>query len=188
MTEVLATLLPEAIMDYTLSGTEPERVGNRHKSKAPHDVFKCKGVQKWVAISVDQDDQWEELCAVMGHPEWKQDPRFDQASNRWEHQQELTPLIESWTSEREPAEVMKLLQEVGVAAAPVLDSGEVLADPHLRERGFVSMVEHPETGLRPMGTVSWSIDGERPKDFRPAPTLGEHNKFVFVDSLGLSTR
>ena len=67
-----------------------------------------------------------------------------------------------------------------------MDSDEVLADPHMIERGFVTQVEHQETGSRPMGTVSWAIDGERPSNFRPAPLLGEHNQYVFCNLLGLS--
>ena len=186
MTEALATLIPEAVMDYTLNGKEAERVGNKHKDKAPHDIFRCKGEQKWVAISVNGQDQWEALCRVMEHPEWQQDPRFADDDHRSENQDVLTPLIEAWTGNKTPEEVANSLQADGVAAAPVQDSDEVLADPHMIDRGFVTWVDHPETGSRPMGTVSWAIDGERPKNYRPAPRLGEHNRYVFCDLLGLS--
>ena len=188
MTEALATLLPEAVMEYTLDGVEPTRVGNKHKSKAPHDVFRSKGVQNWLAISVDGDEAWAALCKAMDHLEWLQDPRFSDADSRWRNQDELTPLIESWTKERDPKEATATLQNAGVAAAPVLDSGEVLADPHLMDRGFVSWVDHPETGRRPIPTVSWSIAGKRPKDFRPAPLLGQHNQYIFGELLGLSDK
>ena len=186
MTEALATLIPEAIMDYTLHGKEAERVGNKHKDKAPHDIFRCAGEQKWVAISVDGQEQWQALCRVAGHPEWQQDPRFGDRVSRLDNQDSLTALIEAWTSSKLPEEVADSLQAAGVAAAPVVDSDEVLADPHLIDRGFVTWVDHPKTGSRPMGTVSWAIDGERPNNYRPAPLLGEHNEYVFCDLLGLS--
>ncbi|PKB73338.1 MAG: hypothetical protein BZY75_02385 [SAR202 cluster bacterium Io17-Chloro-G7] len=185
MTEALATLLPEAVMAYTLNGKEPERVGNKHQDKAPHDVFRCKGDQKWVAISVENEAQWEALCRVLDRPEWQQDPRFADDEKRLDNQDVLTPLIEAWTLAKSPEEVARALQQAGVAAAPVQDSAEVLTDPHLIDRGFVTWVDHPETGSRPMGTVSWAIDGEKPKDFRPAPLMGEHNRSVFCDLLGL---
>ena len=185
MTEALATLIPEAVMDYTLNGREAERVGNRDKVKAPHNVYRCKGEQKWVAISVVNDAELEALGKAAAHPEWARDPRFARAADRWENQGELDPLIESWTLEREPWEVTAALQEAGVAAAPVLDSGELLKDPHLLDRGFVTWVDHPETGRRPVGTLSWSINGERPSGFRPAPQLGEHNDYVFGELLNL---
>jgi len=186
MTEALATLLPEAVMEYSLNGKEAERVGNKHKDKSPHDIFRCKGNQRWVAISVDGSSQWQTLCLVMEHPEWCQDPRFANDYNRQKNQDQLTPLIEAWTVSKSPEEVAGLLQSAGVAATPVMDSDEVLADPHMIERGFVTQVEHQETGSRPMGTVSWAIDGERPSNFRPAPLLGEHNQYVFCNLLGLS--
>jgi crotonobetainyl-CoA:carnitine CoA-transferase CaiB-like acyl-CoA transferase len=186
MTEALATLLPEAVMEYSLNGKEAERVGNKHKDKSPHDIFRCKGNQRWVAISVDGSSQWQTLCLIMEHPEWRQDPRFAGDDNRQKNQDQLNPLIEAWTLSKTPEEVAGLLQSAGVAATPVMDSDEVLADPHMIERGFVTQVEHQETGSRPMGTVSWAIDGERPSNFRPAPLLGEHNQYVFCDLLGLS--
>jgi len=186
MTEALATLLPEAVMEYSLNGKEAERVGNKHKDKSPHDIFRCKGNQRWVAISVDGSSQWQTLCLVMEHPEWRQDPRFAGDDNRQKNQGQLNPLIEAWTLSKTPEEVAGLLQSAGVAATPVMDSDEVLADPHMIERGFVTQVEHQETGSRPMGTVSWAIDGERPSNFRPAPLLGEHNQYVFCNLLGLS--
>ncbi|HIN05115.1 MAG TPA: CoA transferase [Dehalococcoidia bacterium] len=186
MTEALATLLPEAVMEYSLNGKEAERVGNKHKDKSPHDIFRCKGNQRWVAISVDGSSQWQTLCLVMEHPEWRQDPRFAGDDNRQKNQDQLNPLIEAWTLSKTPEEVAGLLQSAGVAATPVMDSDEVLADPHMIERGFVTQVEHQETGSRPMGTVSWAIDGERPSNFRPAPLLGEHNQYVFCNLLGLS--
>ena len=185
MTEALSTLIPEAVMDYTLTGREAEQVGNRDNDKAPHDVFRCRGVQKWVAISVATDAQWGALWKVMGHLEWAEDPRFADSASRWAHQDALRPLIESWTHERTPYEVTTTLQNVGVAATPVLDSGEVLGDPHMLDRGFVDWVDHPEAGRRPITNLSWSINGERPKDIRHAPLLGEHNHYVLRELLRL---
>ena len=185
MTEALATIIPEAVMDYTLNKREAQLVGNRDKDKAPHDVFRCRGDQKWVAISVATDAQWGTLCQVMGHSEWAEDPRFADSANRWEHQDDLYPLIESWTQYRTPYEVMTTLQNAGVAAAPVLDSGEVMGDPHMLERGFVDWVDHPETGRRPITTLSWSINGERLTHVRHAPLLGEHSHYILQELLHL---
>ena len=186
MTEALSTLIPEAIMEYTLNGRDAERVGNRDKFKVPHNVYRCKGEQKWVAISVDGDADFAALGAVLGNAELAQDIRFATAADRRENQEALDNVIQSWTLEREPWEATETLQRAGVAAAPVLDSTEVLGDPHLTERGFIACVDHPETGRRPMGTLSWSINGQRRTHYRPAPLLGEHNNYVFCQLLDLS--
>ncbi len=186
MTEAVTTLIPEAVIDYTLNGREAERVGNRDRAKAPHNVYPCEGEQKWVAISVSTDAQFVALCQVAGHPEWAKDTRFSDAANRWRNQETLDLLIESWTRTQEPTEAMTVLQAAGVAAAPTLNSSELLSNPHLVERGFVAWTDHPEVGRRAMSNLSWSIDGNRPVEYPPAPLAGEHSRYVLEELLDLS--
>ena len=183
MTEALATILPEAVMEYALDGTEPERVGNRHREKAPHNVFRCQGEENWVAISVDGDSQFQALAQAAGSPGWADDPRFATSEARLRHQDELDPLIENWTKGLQAPDVVERLQVVGVPAGPVLDSAQVLADPHMIDRGFVQSPDHPEVGPRPMGAFAWGVDGGRPGVARSAPLLGEHNRKVIQELL-----
>ena len=183
MTEALATILPEAVMEYALDGTEPERVGNRHREKAPHNVFRCQGEENWVAISVDGDSQFQALAQAAGSPGWVDDPRFATSEARLGHQDELDPLIENWTKGLQAPDVVVRLQAVGVPAGPVLDSAQVLADPHMIDRGFVQSPDHPEVGPRPMGAFAWGVDGGRPGVARSAPLLGEHNRKVIQELL-----
>jgi crotonobetainyl-CoA:carnitine CoA-transferase CaiB-like acyl-CoA transferase len=178
MTEALGTLMPEAVMEYTLDGTEPERVGNRHKDKAPHNVFRCRGEENWVAISVEDDAQFQALAQVAGSPQWASDKRFATPEARLLHQDELEALIQKWTGGLEVQEAVDRLQKAGVPTGPVLDSAQVLADPHMVERGFVQSPDHPESGPRPLGAFSWSVDGDQPGIARGAPLLGEHNQKV----------
>ena len=188
MTELLATLIPEAVADYSMNGREAERVGNRDKLKAPHNVYRCRGEQKWVAISVSNDEEWGALCRAMEHLEWTRDARFSDQGNRWKHQDELDLLIESWTRERDARDLMVTLQDAGVPAAQAVDSGELLRDPQLAARGFVVEVDHPEAGVRPMGTTSWQISGSAPLEPRHAPLLGQHNGYVLGELLDLPER
>ena len=183
MTEVLATILPEAVMEYTLDGTEPERVGNRHQEKAPHNVFRCLGDENWVAISVEDDAQFRALAQVAGIPKWAEDPRFSTTEARLSHQDELEPLIEQWTLGCQVEDVVEKLQAAGVPAGPVLDSAQVLADPHMVQRGYVQSPDHPIVGPRPMGAFSWTVDGGQPAIPRSAPLFGEHNKKVIQELL-----
>ncbi|MAQ55176.1 MAG: hypothetical protein CL719_10020 [Chloroflexi bacterium] len=183
MTEVLATILPEAVMEYTLDGTEPERVGNRHQEKAPHNVFRCLGDENWVAISVEDDAQFRALAQVAGIPKLAEDPRFSTTEARLSHQDELEPLIEQWTLGCQVEDVVEKLQAAGVPAGPVLDSAQVLADPHMVQRGYVQSPDHPIVGPRPMGAFSWTVDGGQPAIPRSAPLFGEHNKKVIQELL-----
>ena len=183
MTEALATILPEAVMEYTLDGTEPERVGNDHKDKAPHNVFRCQGDENWVAISVENDAQFQALAQAANNPGWTGDSRFATAEARLQHRGELDPLVQQWTKELQVQDVVERLQGAGVPAGPVLDSAQVLSDPHMVERGFVQSPDHSEVGRRPMGTLAWGVDGGRTGDFRGAPLLGQHNRKVLQDLL-----
>ena len=186
MTEALTGLIPEAVMEYSLTGKEQERVGNRDGRKAPHNMFRCLGDEKWVAISVETDAQFRALSQAAGHAEWADDARFVTAPARLENQDALEPLLQQWTAELEVAEVVALLQAAGVPSAPVSDTAAVLTDPHLVERGFVAWLDHPVVGVRPIPTLPWAADGRRVSDLRPAPRFGEHNPWVLKELLQVS--
>ena len=183
MTEALTGMIPEAVMEYSLAGVEPPRTGNHNGRNAPHNVFRCLGAEKWVAISVDTDEQFRSLAEASGNPGWASDSRFATSAARLANQDALEALIQQWTAGLIVEEVVATLQASGVPAAPVSDTAEVLADPHLLERGFVASVEHPVADTRPILTLPWAADGRRGDALRPAPTFGQHNQWVLKELL-----
>ena len=185
MTEALTGMIPSAVMEYSLTGKEHERVGNRDGRNSPHNVFRCLGEEKWVAVSVETDQQFRCLAHASGNPGWADDPRFATATARLENQDALEVLIREWTVRMEVHEVVAALQASGVPASPVNDSADVLADPHLVERGFVARIEHPVAGERPVLSLPWSTDGRRVDHLRAAPTFGQHNEWVLKELLQL---
>ena len=185
LNDLTLSLLPEVITDYTMNGRIRQPEGNRDEIMAPHNVYRCLGEDKWVAIAVEGEGQWRAFCQVLGHPEWQEDQRFNDPFRRWQNQGELDPLIEAWTRERTPYQVTEALQGVGVAAAPSFDIADLVNDPHLQERGVFQEIDHPEVGKRQYIGIPWKLDGVDPR-FDPAPLLGEGNQYVFGDLLGLS--
>ena len=185
MTEGMMTLMPEAITDYTLNGREPQRMGNRDPLKAPHGVYPCRGEEAWIAISVGSDSQWDALCDTVGHPEWRRDPRFSEPMARMRHQEELDTLLERWTRERSPQDAMRQLQNAGVPAGPSFTTADLLEDPHLRQRGFIADVDHPEAGRRLKASVPWKISDLPHVNHRHAPLIGQHNRYILCELLGL---
>ena len=183
MTEALTGMIPEAVMQYSLTGQEQEKTGNRDGRSAPRNVFRCKGEEKWVAVSVETDEQFRALAQATGNPVWAIDPRFSTAAARLENQVALEALVQAWTIGRRVEDVVATLQAAGVPAAPVNDSAEVLADPHLVERGFVAHPEHPVAGSRPVLSIPWATEGRRVDHLRAAPTFGEHNEWVLKELL-----
>ena len=185
MSEALMTLMPEAILDYTLNGREARRRANRDLAKAPHGVYPCQGEEAWVAISVSSDQEWQAICQATGHHEWGDDPRFSDALARWHHQDELDDLLTAWTQQHDPSEVMHRLQGAGVPAGPSHNARGLLEDPQLRERGSVVTVDHPEVGPRLMAGVPWKISDLPPVEYQPPPLIGQHNHAVLCQLLGL---
>lgn len=185
MSEVIATHIPEAIMDYTMNQRIKSRMGNHSDEAAPHDCYPCKGKDKWAAISVSTDKEWKDFCEAVDHPNWIDDDRFNSRFQRNKNRSELNDLISKWTRNHAPREVMEILQKVGVAAGPSLNIEELTEDPHLNDRGFFVAPEHPEVGKRIHEGLPWKMSGSRPV-FKPAPLLGEHNYQIFHDLLGMS--
>ena len=118
MTEALTGMIPEAVMQYSLTGREQEKAGNRDGRKAPRNVFRCRGEEKWVAISVETDAHFRSLAQVCGNPRWADDPRFATAAARLENQDILESLVQEWTAGLEVESVVSALQAAGVPAAP----------------------------------------------------------------------
>ena len=82
---------------------------------------------------------------------------------------------------------MKILQNSGVAAGPVMSTFDLLEDPHFRERGFIVELDHPEVGIREVSGLPARFSAMDQLAYFPAPTLGQHNDYVFRDILGMDS-
>ena len=186
MAENLIAAIPEAVLDYSISGRQQTRHENQDVAMAPHNVYRCQGFDKWVAIAVANEEEWHALCQVMGHPEWREDERFADSLSRWHNQEELDKLITQWTLQRTDYEAMHTLQEAGVAAGPVLDAEGLATDPHLNERGcFIPLGE--VEGVPYVHVIHpWRLSDSPTPYYTVAPVMGEHTEDVLVDILGMS--
>ncbi|MDO8672510.1 MAG: CoA transferase, partial [Dehalococcoidia bacterium] len=169
--EATTTLVGEAIMDYTMNGRVMGTQGNFHPTMAPHDMFPCKGKDKWVSIAVSTEEEWESLCRVMGNPQWTRATRFSDKYLRQKGSQELRELIGEWTRQYTNFEVTKMLQQAGVDAAPCLDVGERFLDPHFQEREIWITMEHPATGVDWLVGQPWKLSKTSGGVRKAAPLL-----------------
>lgn len=194
--EVSAAILGEAMLDYALNGRVAGPIGNRDPSMAPHGVYPCRDDRatpgseqkpdRWIAIAVQNDAQWQGLCRAMGNPEWSCDPRFATVTERWRRQDEIDACLSVWTQEQDHLELTHLLQAHGVPAGAVLDGAELLADPQLAARGWWDRVTPTEVGRPyPFVGMPWRMSGSPYLPLPPAPCLGEHNEAIFRGLLGL---
>jgi benzylsuccinate CoA-transferase BbsF subunit len=185
-TEVMSSTIGEAFLEVAMTGRVPRRLGNRHPRMAPHGCYRCRGERAWVTVAVDGEDEWLAFKRVVGSPQLE-DGVFADRDSRRRHQDRLDAVIETWTSQREPEEVAAALQAAGVAASPVLGAPALARDRHLLEREIFCEVEHPVIGRSKVVGPPWRFDGERPTIDGPAPLLGQHNRYVLEEVLGLST-
>jgi benzylsuccinate CoA-transferase BbsF subunit len=186
MAEATTMLLPEAILDYSMNGRVQEPLGNRHPCHAPHGNYPCRGYDRWIAIAVTGDSQWEALCRALGCTELLEDPRFFDALVRWRNQDTLDQALASLIRECDADELTARLQEAGVPAGPTLAVDQIWINPHLRERGFFQRFQERDGTTRDLPGVPWRFDGAADANMVPPPERGEHNSYVFEDLLGLS--
>ena len=188
MYQVGVSFLGEGILDYAFNGRRTRRIGNRHETMAPHGCYPCEGSDQWVVIAVRDETEWNVLCQAIGMESLVADPRFSDPVSRHRNQDDLDAIISKWTSRMSKYQVMNALQLAGVPAGPVFDGRDLLFDPHFRERGYFEPADHPPaTGLGRKQYVSrgWRMSGNDVKIRKPAPLLGEDNRFVLSEVLGL---
>ncbi len=163
---------------------EAPRLGNG--LGAPTNVYPSKpgGPNDYVHICVVTSRMWDTLCAALERPDLATDPRFETPETRREHAEELYEEIADWTRQRTKYEAMNHLAPAGVPCTAVFSTVDLWEDPHLKARGLVQTVEHPEYGeielLRSPLRMSAS---EVP--IEPAPLLGQHTDEVLCAKLGL---
>jgi len=184
--EAISSLLGSAILDYTVNRRGVEPVGNSSPEAAPHGVYRCRGDDRWCAIAVFTDDEWQGFKRALGNSPWTEDKRFATLSGRLENAEELDRLVAGWTGERTAEEVMAQLQQQGVAAGVVQDANDLANDPQLRGRGFFVELDHPELGKTISDAVPIRLSDSPARYSRAAPIIGQDNDYVYRELLGMS--
>ena len=200
--QLVEVAMQEAVLNLTrvkftptlATGKPLARTGNRSLSGAYADIIRCAGaigsdggVNEYVYLMLPPDNAqpFEAMTGIIGRPELRQDERFATPSGRARNAAALTEIIESWTRARPKREVMVAFAGRGIPCGAVLDTSEVLADPHLRERGTIFDLDHPTRGRFAMIGSPVRLS-ESPVAPRRAPLYGEHTEEVLRDVAGYS--
>ena len=116
------------------------------------------------------------------------DEKFSTRESRQENAAQLDQEIEKWTGQLPPEEAVELLQQAGVPAGVVQNAEDLSKDPQLRARSFFVNVEHPILGPTISDRVPWRCPDNFSASWRPAPSLGEDNDYVFRRLLGMDEK
>ena len=173
-------------MHYRATGEAPPPRANRDPNCAPHGVYPSSGEDEWIAIAVDDEPSWRALCGVMGRPDLARDPRFADLAARKGHEDELDGIIAAWTAAHDRWVLADRLQDAGVAAAAVENVADALErDPQLaRHYRDVRQPWAPDVSIIVQDEIIRLAGREVP--LRPAPRMGEDNRYVCCELLGMS--
>ncbi len=181
MQDVVVNLIRVSLRDHQRHGRPPGRTGNQLGTTAPGTTYRCHpgGPNDYVFIFAQQQ-MWHPFLRAIGRDDLVGDARYETAEARWLRKDEVNALVEGWTSERSKHDVMKVLAGAGVPCGACLDTGEVLADPHLLARHMIVEVEHPVRGR--YVTVGNPIKlSASPTSITAAPLLGEHRHEILKE-------
>ena len=161
---------------YFATGESPGPTGSAHVLTAPYQAFRAR--DGWMNIGGANQANWERIAEVLGHPEWRADPRFATNSARMENLDALSALMDTVLVTRDKAEWLAAFDAAGVPAGSVHNLGEALTHPQTLARGIVVDLVHPEAGATRALGCPLHFSATPARVDRPAPLLGEHTREV----------
>jgi len=185
MVEGALNAAAEQIVEYGDTGFRMHREGNRSFDAAPQGLYACRGHEQWLALTVENDEQWRGLRHALGDPEWMHADRLASHAGRRAAQDELDRGIAAWAAGQALDAAVRALLAAGVPAAAVYDGRESSQHPQLVARRFFEQVDHPLVGTHPIPTVPFrfaSLEVGRQAWIRcPSPSLGQHNREILSE-------
>lgn len=180
--QIVDTSLSDAALQQTAwhaavwfaSGRSPGPTGSAHLLTAPYQAFEAG--DGWINIGGANQANWERIAEVLGHPEWRADPRFKTNSDRMAHLAELSALMNTVLRTRSRADWMAAFDAAGVPAGPVHTIGEALTHPQTLARGMVVELMHPQAGATQAIGCPVHFSQTPTRITRPAPLLGQHTR------------
>lgn len=184
MQDAVVNLIRVSLRDHQRTGKPMPRTGNQLGQTVPGTTYACApgGPNDYVYIFA-QPQMWPAVVRVMGQPELAEDPRFKTPADRWNNREALNGIVEAWTSTRGKHDVMKLMGDSGVPCGACLDTGEVLADPHLRAREMIVDIDYPPRGTYQTVGSPLKLSTSPAVITRP-PLLGEHTDALLSELCG----
>jgi crotonobetainyl-CoA:carnitine CoA-transferase CaiB-like acyl-CoA transferase len=186
--QVVETSLMEAALQQTYwhaaiffaTGASPGPLGSGHVLTAPYQAFRC--ADGYINIGGANQANWERIADVLGHPEWRTDPRFATNSDRMANLPALVQAMEEELARRTAAQWVEAFDAAGVPAGPVNSIGQALSHPQVAARGMIVETTHAQAGATRSLGFPISLSETPARVTRPAPMLGEHTREVLSEA------
>lgn len=170
MYQLGVSVIPEVVLGYQCGADEPERTGSGEPGARFSGMFRCRGDDRWLAVTAFSEKQLAALHELTGGVPGR-----------------LTDAMAAWSKTRDAADAAAVLQARGVPAGPTLDARELLLDPQLAHRGFYEPIACGDGTARPIigRPYRWRSERSLARVLAAAPDFGEANRHVLQDMLGL---
>ena len=178
------TMLENSIPRYDITGEIGGLIGSHHPSASPHNVYKT--ADGFVTIIIIEDNSWKKLARIIGRPELADDPEYSTIVQRLSRVPKVDEIVETWSSIKTSAEIMAIFKEEGLACGTVQDVEVVSKHEHSNAREMLVEVNQPKMGPVKIPGCPIHYSKTPVSQLKPAPLVGEHNKEILCDFLGLS--
>jgi crotonobetainyl-CoA:carnitine CoA-transferase CaiB-like acyl-CoA transferase len=159
-----------------IGGQPPIPMGNDNFTAAPSGTFKTK--DGYINIAANQQEQWEAMCDVLGVPDLKTDPRFQQRDIRKANRKAMTPLVEARLAERTTSEWAEALNARAVPSGEILDLKSALTAPQIVHRGTIQEIDTPGLGPLKLFTLTAKFEKTPGSIDAPPPRLSAHTEEI----------
>jgi len=183
--EGIFRMLDELAPVYAKFGVVRERMGPDTVNAVPHSHYQTRD-GRWIALACSTDKMFARLAAVMGRPDLLEPGGYGHIDARVEHRAEVNQIVADWIRTFDYKEVQSRCEAGDVPVGLINSVADIFADPHIKERGTLVTKKHPYAGevVLPGVVVRLSKTPGAIDSF--GPDLGEHNKVVYRDLLGVS--
>jgi len=172
-----------SFLDYFVNGRIAGRNGNRDPNMAPHGVYPCRGQERYVALAVPSEAEWDILKGLIAAP-WCEAKKFSTLYLRKKNEEELDAHLAVWTGQYTAEQAMQLLVDAGIPASVVETGEDLFLDPQLKARGHFQFLKHGEIGEHAYHAPAYRMTRTPHRFRKPSPCLGEDNEYVYRDILG----
>ncbi|MBV8846696.1 MAG: CoA transferase [Bryobacterales bacterium] len=191
--EAVVSVIGPSLLDVLVNGAAQSPPGYRAHEipAAPHGVYRCMPLgddaDRWLAVSVRSQAEWERFVAVIGSPAWVNNPEFRTLFLRMSNQNKLDACVGGWTQTQSAENAMELLQRAGIAAGVVSNGADICArNPQLQERHFWGTVRLPSGEVTHVTGVPIKMTATPGSIRTPSPLIGSSNDYVLGELLGYS--
>ncbi len=162
---------------YLVEKRIPKRAGNRYDFIAPYEAFKAK--DGWFVLGVGNDNIWKKFCDSIDRKDLINDDRFKTNIKRIKHNKELAEIIGGLSANFTVKEIISILEESGVPAAPINNLEQIVNDPHIAiAREMIQKIVHPIAGEVKITGNPIKMSETNPQIYESSPLLGEHTDYI----------